>query len=173
MDEGLGRNRQQRCDAQDRSSHARDPSSEPIAVRKCPGPRLRPDLASLRPLCWLKGIGYFTRFGGWARGGIGRREGLRILWSNPCRFDPCRAHQHLTKAAWASPAPEPPEWNLSHQCWVEPHAPVTLGAVPGVLNRQFQVRDIGDVELKPVHSVVCHFFRTKQLAPVPANHEDH
>lgn len=28
----------------------------------------------------------------WARGGIGRREGLRILWSNPCRFDPCRAH---------------------------------------------------------------------------------
>jgi hypothetical protein len=28
-----------------------------------------------------------------ARGGIGRREGLRILWSNPCRFDPCRAHQ--------------------------------------------------------------------------------
>ena len=27
-----------------------------------------------------------------ARGGIGRREGLRILWSNPCRFDPCRAH---------------------------------------------------------------------------------
>ena len=30
----------------------------------------------------------------WARGGIGRREGLRILWRNPCRFDPCRAHQH-------------------------------------------------------------------------------
>jgi hypothetical protein len=28
-----------------------------------------------------------------ARGGIGRREGLRILWRNPCRFDPCRAHQ--------------------------------------------------------------------------------
>jgi hypothetical protein len=21
----------------------------------------------------------------WARGGIGRREGLRILWSDPCR----------------------------------------------------------------------------------------
>ena len=31
-----------------------------------------------------------------ARGGIGRREGLRILWSNPCRFDPCRAHQRST-----------------------------------------------------------------------------
>src|SRR5882762_7993640 len=31
----------------------------------------------------------------WARGGIGRREGLRILWRNPCRFDPCRAHQEL------------------------------------------------------------------------------
>src|SRR5215471_15574991 len=34
----------------------------------------------------------------WARGGIGRREGLRILWRNPCRFDPCRAHQCETKA---------------------------------------------------------------------------
>jgi hypothetical protein len=30
-----------------------------------------------------------------ARGGIGRREGLRILWRNPCRFDPCRAHTRI------------------------------------------------------------------------------
>ena len=112
-------------------------------------------------------------FGGWARGGIGRREGLRILWSNPCRFDPCRAHQHLTKAVWTSPAPEPEKLNLSLQCRVQPHPPVTVGAVPGVLNRQFQVRDLADVELKPLHVVVCDSFRTKQLTPVPANHEDY
>jgi hypothetical protein len=50
----------------------------------------------------MKGV--YNAFGGGedarvvrARGGIGRREGLRILWSNPCRFDPCRAHQIL---AW-------------------------------------------------------------------------
>ena len=43
--------------------------------------------------------GIYNGFGGGeyarvvrARGGIGRREGLRILWRNPCRFDPCRAH---------------------------------------------------------------------------------
>lgn len=34
---------------------------------------------------------------GRARGGIGRRAGLRIPWSNPCRFDPCRAHQRRTR----------------------------------------------------------------------------
>ena len=44
----------------------------------------------LRRLCWRP----------WARGGIGRREGLRILWSNPCRFDPCRAH-HKTSLSCA------------------------------------------------------------------------
>src|SRR3954462_4889094 len=33
---------------------------------------------------------------GWARGGIGRRAGLRIQWSNPCRFKSCRAH-HLPR----------------------------------------------------------------------------
>jgi hypothetical protein len=32
---------------------------------------------------------------GRARGGIGRRAGLRIQWSNPCRFKSCRAHHHL------------------------------------------------------------------------------
>lgn len=32
-----------------------------------------------------------------ARGGIGRRDGLRIHWRNPCRFDPCRAHHFFSK----------------------------------------------------------------------------
>ena len=35
----------------------------------------------------------------WARGGIGRHAGLRILWSNPCRFNSCRAH-HFNSGLW-------------------------------------------------------------------------
>src|SRR5439155_2600894 len=47
----------------------------------------------------------------WARGGIGRRAGLRILWSNPCRFDPCRADRPLRRPSRTLLTPDP--WPLS------------------------------------------------------------
>ena len=51
---------------------------------------------------WLRKVFTLRRAGAqsfhWrARGGIGRHAGLRILWSNPCRFDPCRAHHFSEK----------------------------------------------------------------------------
>jgi hypothetical protein len=36
-----------------------------------------------------------------ARGGIGRRAGLRIPWSDPCRFKSCRAHQQRVESTRA------------------------------------------------------------------------
>ena len=67
-----------------------------------------------------------------ARGGTGRRAGLRILWSNPCRFDSCRAHRScrpsLSTVAFRFPAyfPETSVW----WCRAEPLA--AAGGTPAM-----------------------------------------